>query len=853
MIGQVAFSDSLQRPSRDPLGDGAVVCHSRSRRASVSLDAACPSLGLAVAHDGRIWNSGELRAELATAGEEFSTDTDTEVILRGFHALGDAFLGRLRGGFALAIWDGRGDGRLVLARDRAGERALYFRADAGGGLSFGSELRALLDGRTPGEIDRESVKHYLAHGCPPPDRSMLRGYRRLRAGDMLLWQNGSWCEKPCSAGSGERPSRSVRPGRHAAESLRERLEAAVGLRAAGDGSVGTLLWGTLESAAILACMGRKSPAPVRTYAASLGTTGLAAAERARRTAPWFGASHDAIIINARCGRLLPFIASQLDEPISDPLTVARYLVCRRAAQGVKVVLSARPSGALPEAHRMSRAASVETRMPFLDEAVGGVARDPRYEELPLKRAMRDLLPPTTTALRPRTLPFPLDDWLRCEWRTLVQDVLLDARAREREWVAEQELQRIMDEHLSGRANRGRYLYRLLALELWARSIVDKGGTGTPPDSVADCMRMVSPERPVRKVAVIAPAGIGDTIRLTPALVRQANVDPNVSVTLYVNAGRGIDEIMSGLAPVDRHVPIRFSSGGVAKLIELVRDLRSNRPERIVSTWVSKLAGLAGFLSGVRERSGWAPQWSWAARLSGLFWPERLPYDPPQKEVGTYDAQAFADMLKMRPLVTLAPAFAAPIWQDKALLAARERLGRLERPILAVSPVAAPRISQREYPLPQMRRVLEELLAARIVGSLALLGDSAGRKRTASLQHGIESSCVDLSGQLSLSATAEILRQCDAALVIDGGLLHVALATEIPVIALYGPTEIFSSDPRGGKGRYRAVSAFGKCRCKCLPHRGIRARGECAEGAKCLASIPPRSIVDAVAAQLGRKG
>ena len=89
--------------------------------------------------------------------------------------------------------------------------------------------------------------------------------------------------------------------------------------------------------------------------------------------------------------------------------------------------------------------------------------------------------------------------------------------------------------------------------------------------------------------------------------------------------------------------------------------------------------------------------------------------------------------------------------------------------------------------------------------------------------------------------------CDAVLTIDGGLLHAALATMLPVVALYGPTEIFSADPRGVPGRYAALSAFQQCRCVTLPHRGIKAQPACREQSQCLALIAPEEIAAAVTA------
>ncbi|MFZ2089644.1 MAG: glycosyltransferase family 9 protein, partial [Desulfobaccales bacterium] len=103
------------------------------------------------------------------------------------------------------------------------------------------------------------------------------------------------------------------------------------------------------------------------------------------------------------------------------------------------------------------------------------------------------------------------------------------------------------------------------------------------------------------------------------------------------------------------------------------------------------------------------------------------------------------------------------------------------------------------------------------------------------------------------STTAVLAECDAVLTIDGVLLHAALATSLPVVALYGPTEIFSTDIRGLSRRYAALSAFDRCGCECLNHRGIRVRPECRQEAQCLASLDPGHIVAAVAALLAEAG
>ena len=950
--GQEAF------PARSG-GAGAVLASTRLSILDLSsaghMPMRYPGLPLAIAYNGEAYNFRELRAELERAGERFRTGTDTEAVLRGYRVWGDAVVERLRGMFAFALWDGRDGGRLLLARDRFGQKPLYYRRDPDGALWFSSELKALLPSGGPRDVDPESLAYYLDRGYPPPDRCMLRGYAKLPPGHVLAWEGGRlrreryWAPPPVEAAPAD-VSRGA-----AAGALRELLGEAVRMRLVADVPVGALLSGGVDSASVVGLASRLAPAPLRTYTACFGAAGVDEGELARRTARHFGTRHRAMMINPRAGRLLPFIASHADEPIAEPSAVATYLICRRAREEVTVLLSsdgadelllgypryrvhaiaqrlstlpvrmrrvlhallpdwprlkgiaavpqdpllrdrywldhagrragafrslaAPPSPAeavrrvqcediaswlvedsLMKLDKMSMAASVEVRAPFLDPVLAEwVLRLPVWTRMSWRRgkcvlrdAVRDLLPPHLRRRRKEAFLLPVDEWLRAEWRTMAYDVLLDRRARERGWTDQREVRRLLDAHVAGLGRHGRRLYQLLALEFWARTILDKGRAEPAPEAVDDCMRELPADRPVRKVAVIAPAGIGNTVRLTPAIRRLAADDPAVSVTLYTDAGRGSDEVMAGLAPVDRHVSVDFHRRPLRRVARLVRDLRRSTPEVLASAWVSLAAAPVGLLGGVRERSGWVPQWSRAARLLGALWRRGVPYDCPREDAGTYEVEAGRRLLAVEAGPPAAPEFAPPIWEDAPLRSARAELCAMPRPVLALAAAAAATIRQREYPLALMGQVVAELLEDGIVGSVAFLGDAAAGLRLGELVQGAGRRGLDLCGRLSVAGTAALMRGCDAVLAVDGGLLHLALTTDLPVLALYGPTDIFRTDPRGTPGRYSALTAFERCWCLCLPHRGIEVHPECREHARCLATIRPAQVVDAVATLVGRR-
>ena len=912
-----------------------------------------PEEPLALVYNGEIYNFPELRRDLEDAGERFSSRTDTEVILNGYRVWGDGVVARLRGMFAFALWDGRGDGRLLLARDRFGKKPLYFRHEEGKGLVFSSELKTLLNAGRPRNIDPDALEYYLDRGYPPPDRCLLQGFRKVVPGHFLVWEKGRLAERRYWQVPEPSPERTGMSLQQAGESLREILIDATRRRLVADVPVGLLLSGGVDSSTLLALMARWSPEPVRTYTACFGGASFDESEMARQTAHHFGSRHHALLINPRCGRLLPFVASQMDEPIADASALATYLICRRARQEVTVLLTGDGSDELllgypryrlhglaqvltrvlpvplrqalcrllpprsllertlsapqdpllrdrywldhgPRRHgafsravgrtsiseavlkvlqedisswlvenilvkidKMSMAASVELRAPFLDQEVAELILTLPLKmrlgflqgKLALAQAMQDLLPKHLSWSRKKPFHLPIDDWLRCEWRPLVQEVLLDSRTRERGWLEGQEIRRLIEEHLTGRASHGRRLYQLLTLELWARAILDRGEAVPHPTDVADCARELDPGRPLRRVAVVAPAGIGDTLSLTPGIRQLARTDPNVSMTLYVAQGREADQVMAGMNPVERQVPINFTRRGLGKVIPLIRDLRRNPPDLLVSTLISRFAWLLGILSGVKDRRSWVPQWSWSLRWGGLGWRQAQPYNPRQRDVGRQDILAFCELLGVAAPATLQPLMAPPLWQEGSLERARLKLNVLSRPILAVNAVAHPSIPQRQYPLEQLGQALAELLGRGTIGSVVFLGDSYSCSTQNPLRAILGSRGLDLSGELSLAATAAVMADGDAVLTMDGGLLHVALSTSLPVVALYGPTEIFSTDPRNLTARYVALSAFDRCRCECLPHRGIRVRPECRGEAQCLASLAPGEIVAAVATLL----
>src|SRR5438067_2682932 len=213
-----------------------------------------------VVQNGEIYNYRELRRELERAGHRFRTHGDTEVLLHLYEEHGNAFASRLRGMFALAIWDAR-KRRLVLARDRFGIKPLYYR-HAEGELAFASELRAL----PRGAIDLDALEAFLAFNSIPAPLTIFRDVRKLPAGHVLVWEDGSIAlsrfARPAPA-----PADEVRREADAEplEEGRGRLRDSVRAHLVSDVPVGVLLSGGVDSATLAALAAEESSEPLRTF------------------------------------------------------------------------------------------------------------------------------------------------------------------------------------------------------------------------------------------------------------------------------------------------------------------------------------------------------------------------------------------------------------------------------------------------------------------------------------------------------------------------------------------------------------------------------------------------------------
>src|SRR5581483_4087024 len=286
-------------------------------------------------HNGEIYNYEELRRELERAGHRFRTHGDTEVLVHAYEEWGAGFAERLRGMFAVAIWDA-GRRRLVLARDRYGIKPLYYRHEAGE-LRFASELRAL----PRGEIDLDALEAFLAFNAVPAPFSIFRDVRKLPAGHLLVWREDGTVALERFARPGPAAGAELRGGDEAelAEELRARLRESVRAHLLADVPVGVLLSGGVDSAALAALAAEESAEPVHTFTIGFAERSFDERADARRVAERYATTHHELLVRPEPELLLRTLAEAFDEPFADSSALPTYLVSQLAAEHVKVALS----------------------------------------------------------------------------------------------------------------------------------------------------------------------------------------------------------------------------------------------------------------------------------------------------------------------------------------------------------------------------------------------------------------------------------------------------------------------------------------------------------------------------------
>ncbi len=297
-----------------------------------------------IVYNGEVYNFKDERKKLEAQGVRFRSNSDTEVILRLYERYGDDFLLRLRGIFALAIYDkrrGKGRERLLVARDHLGIKPLLY-SISGSRLVFASEMKALLaSGLIDPQIDPEALRLLLTFGSVYQPNTMLRGVRMLLPAHRLIMEGGQMrVERYWSLGRIRRPELRHLSYREQVEALSEALNETVRMQMVSDVPLGAFLSGGVDSSILVAMMARDAGRRIKTFSVGFGVEGASIdeSEDARRTAEFLGTDHTHVLVQGRDVRDSIFhIASGLDQPTVDGVNA--YFVSRAARQGMTVAIS----------------------------------------------------------------------------------------------------------------------------------------------------------------------------------------------------------------------------------------------------------------------------------------------------------------------------------------------------------------------------------------------------------------------------------------------------------------------------------------------------------------------------------
>lgn len=292
-----------------------------------------------VVANGEIYNFMDLKRDLTAKGHAFHTRSDIEVIPHAYEEYGPAFVTRLHGMFALALWDAR-TRTFLAARDRAGEKPLYF-AETSSGLAFGSEIKAVL--RAPGvarAIDLVSLDQFLTYEYVIAPRTIFRGISRLPAAHCLTYRDGALSvHRYWDAAS--IPVRSWRVD-EAAEALREALRHAVSSQMMSDVPLGVFLSGGIDSSAIVGFMAeaaREKGATVNSFSMGFEDGSYDELPYAREVATRFATNHREGLVAPHLLDLFDRLVVHLDEPFADVSLFPTFLVSELARRHVTVALS----------------------------------------------------------------------------------------------------------------------------------------------------------------------------------------------------------------------------------------------------------------------------------------------------------------------------------------------------------------------------------------------------------------------------------------------------------------------------------------------------------------------------------
>lgn len=566
-----------------------------------------------IVFNGEIWNYQQLRKDLLAKGHQFKTQSDTETIIHAYEEYGVACIARLHGMFGLALWDAPRR-RLLLARDRAGKKPLYYTRTQNA-IIFGSEIKAILGHpEVRREADVQAIVDFLSIRYVPAPATLFKNIYKVLPGHWLLFE-GEHIHEACywdfSFGKTEQ-----RPTAEYLTGIRQHVQQAVAERMMADVPIGALLSGGVDSSIITGIMRQLTSHKVKTFSVGFDQPGFSELPYARMVADHFGTEHHELVVKAAdMTRYWPLLTWHRDEPVSEPSDLGVYLISKLARQHVKVVLSGEgadelfagypkyvvdwlayyyhilppmlrdkgiqqlldrlpysmrklktaahnlsqptpqrwmnwfgifnepaktqllapalqacvdldasrefrrwitqnpqrddlssmlyldtkiwlPDNLLMKGDKMTMAASLESRIPMLDdrliEYAASIPSNAKIRALKpkylLKRAFADFLPAPILTRKKMGFNVPTGAWFRDAQRELISNLLLSERIRSRGYFNADYIERIVQDHLHGKTNYQAQIFTLASLELWFRVFIDTTTLSIPQLSVEEMLQ-----------------------------------------------------------------------------------------------------------------------------------------------------------------------------------------------------------------------------------------------------------------------------------------------------------------------------------------------------------------------------
>src|SRR3989441_1431569 len=291
----------------------------------------------AIILNGEIYNHHELRKGLVQRGHRFRTRSDVEAVLHLWEERGEECLRDLRGMFALAIWN-RKDRSLFLARDRVGKKPLYYSRLPGGGIVFGSEIKAILQHPdVKREPDLNALDHFLTLQYVPSPMTAFRGIERIPPAHWLRWRDGRIETKRYWRLEYEQKLQGSEE--ELKDELLRLLREAVAIRLESEVPLGAFLSGGIDSSAVVAFAAQASSQPLKTFSIGFEPSQFDESRYARMVADKFATDHHEPVVKAGAPELIDDIVWHYDQPFGDSSSVPSFHVARITRPHVTVVLN----------------------------------------------------------------------------------------------------------------------------------------------------------------------------------------------------------------------------------------------------------------------------------------------------------------------------------------------------------------------------------------------------------------------------------------------------------------------------------------------------------------------------------